>query len=885
MTGFKGANRPPEWIIGFFLWFSNDHVKDAVLGDLLELYQYRRRSMSKRKADLLFIFNIIQFLQPFATRKKRRSTQLNHLDMFSNYLKIAWRSMGRQKMYSAIKVGGFALGLATCMVIFLFIRHELSYDNIANGDRTYRVYNHYLGADGGKWVSTPANMASVIRTSYPEVEKVGRLIPYQWFDAGSNLVRRDDQLESTFEEKIAYADNDLLDVLDIPLIYGDRSKALTQPRSVVISKKKADKYFPNENPIGKMIVLNDDKTKVFTIGGVMEDFPANRHIDFDFFLTLANVEFWKGEQDSWCCWNYDVYLRLRPDANPHELEQKLLSIKDTYYVGYLKETGNTSMEDVQKNHTFKLQPIDEVYLAGNVIGDNHRHGDIKYVWMFGAVAVFILLLACINFINLSTAKSANRAKEVGLRKVVGSFRSSLIRQFLTESLLYSFVSFGIAILIMIVALPFFNSLAGKTLTVPWFQWWFFPSLIASAVLIGFIAGMYPSFYLSAFKPIDVLKGRVSRGSKSGSLRGAMVVFQFTTSIILIIGTFVIYKQMSYILNAKIGFNKEQVLMIQGANTLNKNSESFKIELSKLAGVEHVTISNYLPVHGTHRDQNGFWREGKTKEEKSVGAQAWWVDEDYLATMGIKLLEGRNFSRSIASDSSAVIINQAMVKALGIKDPLSEKVENWKPWKIIGVVEDFHFEPMTQKIGPLAFMLGKGGSVVSVKVSSDQMTNVIEEVTRVWKTFLPNQPIRYTFLDESYARMYDDVNRAGRILTSFSVLAIVVACLGLFALSAFMVEQRNKEISIRLVLGASMNSIFKLLTQNFVIMVVIAFVIAVPIGWYLMQKWLDDFEYKITLTWDIFAVAGLVSLVIALLTVSYQSIKAALINPAQRLKQD
>lgn len=806
--------------------------------------------------------------------------------MFSNYLKIAWRSMNRQKMYTAIKIGGFALGLATCMVIFLFIRHELSYEkDLVNGDRVYRVYNHYLGTDGGKWVAMPANLASILRTSYGEVEKAGRLIPYNWFNAGNNLVRRDDQVESTYEEKFAYIDNDMLDILEIPMIYGDRSKALLEPNTIVISKKKANKYFPNENPVGKLLVLNDDKTKVFTVGGVMDDFPPNRHINFDFFLTLSNVEFWKGEQTSWCCWNYDVYVRLRPDANVSELEGKMLSIKNTYYVGYLKETGNASAEDVRKNHTFKLQPVGDIYLAGREIGDNHQHGDIRYVWLFGAVAVFILLLACINFVNLSTAKSANRAKEVGLRKVVGSFRSSLIRQFLTESTLYSFVSFAFGLLILVLALPFFNTLAGKTLSVPWNEWWLFPALISSAIAIGVIAGMYPSFYLSAFKPIDVLKGKVSRGSRSGSLRGAMVVFQFTTSIILIIGTFVIYRQMNYILNAKLGFNKDQVLMIQGANTLGKNREAFKMELEKLAGVEHVTINNYLPVHGTPRDQNTYWREGKTKEEKSVGAQSWWIDEDYIATMGIRLIEGRNFDPSIKSDSSAVIINQAMVKALGLKNPLEEKIENWTVWHVIGVVEDFHFETMKEKIGPLCFKYGTGGSIASVKVSSNQMTNVIDEVSEVWKHFLPNQPIRYTFLDQSYARMYDDVTRTGKILTSFSVLAIVVACLGLFALSAFMVEQRNKEISIRLVLGASVKNIFRLLTQNFVMMVAIAFVIAVPIGWYLMKSWLEDFEYKIGLTWDIFAMAGLVSVVIALLTVSYQSIKAAFVNPASRLKSE
>lgn len=369
------------------------------------------------------------------------------------------------------------------------------------------------------------------------------------------------------------------------------------------------------------------------------------------------------------------------------------------------------------------------------------------------------------------------------------------------------------------------------------------------------------------------------------MRGAMVVFQFTTSIILIIGTSVIYRQMNFILNAKLGFNKEQVLMIQGANTLGKKRDAFKTELIKLSGVDHVTVNNYLPVDGTNRDQNIFWKDGRSKEDKGIGAQAWWIDEDYLATMGIKLVEGRNFDPRIKSDTIACIINQAMVKALELKNPLEEKVMNWRSWQVIGVVEDFHFETMKEKIRPLCFRYGTGGSIVSVKISSNEMASVVENISAVWKTFLPNQPIRYTFLDQSYARMYDDVTRTGKILTSFSVLAIVVACLGLFALSAFMVEQRNKEISIRLVLGASVKNIFRLLTQNFLIMVAIAFVIAVPIGWYLMRSWLEDFEYKITLTWDIFAWAGVLSVLIALTTVSYQSIKAALVSPASRLKSE
>ncbi len=622
--------------------------------------------------------------------------------MLQNYFKMAWRTMGRQKMYTAIKIGGFALGLATCMVIALYIKQELSYDtHYKNADRIYRVYNHFDAPDGGKWTSFPASMGPILKADYPEVEKSGRLIPFKWFDAGSSLVRRSDETESIYEEGIAYADQELLEILEMPMIYGNPSRALSEPHSIILSKSKADKYFPNQDPVGKLIVLNNDPAKTFTVGGVFPDFPSNHHLQFDFFLTLKEVEFWEGEQASWCCWNYNVYILLRPDANPREFEKKMLAVKDVHYVGHLKETGNQSAEEVAKYHSFKLQSVNEIYLKSEDLGDNLSHGSMRYIWLFGAVAVFILLLACINFINLSTAKSANRAKEVGLRKVVGSFRISLIRQFLTESIMYSVISVLMALIIVVIALPFFNSLSGKSLTVPWNELQLYPMLIAFTLFIGVLAGLYPSFYLSAFKPIEVLKGSLSRGSKSSGLRSAMVVFQFATSIVLIIGTFVIYRQMNFILNAKVGFDKDQMVLVQGTNTLdNEKMEIFKSELKKYAEIKNVTSSNYLPVAGTNRDQNGFWKDGKSKEDKGVGAQAWRVDENYIPTLNIKLIEGRNFDFTIASDSQAVIINQAMVKALGLKNPLEEKIMNWQTWNVIGVVEDFHFESMKDKIGPL-----------------------------------------------------------------------------------------------------------------------------------------------------------------------------------------
>lgn len=392
--------------------------------------------------------------------------------------------------------------------------------------------------------------------------------------------------------------------------------------------------------------------------------------------------------------------------------------------------------------------------------------------------------------------------------------------------------------------------------------------------------------LPSFKPAEVLKGTVSKGSRSSGLRSALVVFQFATSIVLIIGTFIIYKQMNFILHTKVGFDKDQVVMIQGTNTLGEQRVTFKDELLQLSEVEDVTLTDYLPVMGTNRDQNTFYKEGKTREDRGVPGQFWFVDADYIHTLGMKILEGRDFNKQLASDSQAVVINQAMVKSLGLKKPVGERITNtYTVYTVIGVVEDFNFESMKGAIGPICLTLGKGGSVAAVKVNSRNMAGAVASLTKVWNKFMPHQPFRYSFLDESYARMYEDVSRTGKILTCFATLAIIVACLALFALSSFMVEQRGKEISIRLVMGATTGSIFQLLTKNFVKLVLIALIIAAPLAWYMMQKWLEDYAYKIDVTWDVFVLAGVVSVIIALFTVSYQSIRAAMANPANRLRSE
>jgi putative ABC transport system permease protein len=809
--------------------------------------------------------------------------------MLENYIKIGWRNLVKQKMYALIKIGGFAIGIASCLLIALFIRQELSYDlHYPDGDRIYRVVEHYHADNGEvhKGVSFPAPMGNVLKEDFPEVEKVGRFNAGKLFGAGSNSFRRTDKTETFHEEGFAYADQTLLEILRVPFIYGDLRQALSEPNSMVITRSKADKYFPNEDPIGKTVILNNDNARIYKIGGVIEDLPATSHLEAYFLITLTAFERWPGEQTNWHSSNYMTYIMLHQGADKSRLEKKLLSLVKKYYLPRMIESGETNPVEKSKKSSFALQPVKDIHLNLDGVTDDLPHGDIRYIWLFGAIAAFILIIACINFINLSTAKSANRAREVGIRKVAGSLRNNLIKQFLTESILYSFFSFAVAVLMACLLLPYFNSLLGKPVTFPWNEWWLLPTLIAGALIVGILAGLYPSFYLSSFRPIQVLKGDVSRGSKSSPVRNVLVVFQFVTSIGLIVSTAVIYRQMEFVLNKKLGFDKDQVLLVQSTNMIGDQVSTFRDELLQLPGVKTASISDYLPVDGTARDRNGFWTAAQTKEDR-IGCQIWRVDHDYVKTMGMKILEGRDFSREMPSDSQAVIINQAMAKALGMKDPLGQRITNgWEGFRaVIGVMEDFHFESMQETIRPLCLALGSSPSIVSVKVSTNDMPGLIHAVTAAWKKFSPDLPIRYNFLDERYAVMYSDVERMGRIFSSFAALAITVACLGLFALSAFMVEQRGKEISIRLVLGASVNNIFQLLTGNFIKLVMISLIIAAPVAWYTMQKWLEDFAYRIDIGWDVFLLSGLMSVGIALLTISYQSIRAALIDPVKNLKSE
>ncbi|SEL53785.1 ABC transporter permease [Parapedobacter koreensis] len=814
--------------------------------------------------------------------------------MIKNYLKIAWRNLTKHRLYSAIKIGGFAFSIAACMLITLYTIHETSYDqSYPDADRLYRVVGQFT--DNGnviKGISFEGPFAEAMKADFPEIEQAGRLLPNPLFGAGSNQVATDSHPESAHEDGVIYMDQQLLDLLQLPMVYGDRQYALSQPNTVVLTASKANKYFADSNPIDKVIYLNNDKSKPYVVKGIIQDIPTNSHLyGYDIFLTLSGIHFYDGEQTNWLASNYVTYFKVKPGTDVRQLEKKTTkNYVEHYLIPALKASGHQIPKSIETAGLL-LQPVPGIHLHSYDIRDYNEgsaKGDIRFVWLFGGIAVFILLIACINFINLSTAKSANRAKEVGLRKVVGSYRSSLTTQFLIESVLYSILSIILGALLAWLFLPLFNQLADKRLTFPWTSPWLLPIILLSALGIGLLAGLYPALYLSGFRPIHVLKGQLSRGSRNPILRNGLVVFQFTTSIILIVGTLIINQQMRFILNRKIGFDKDQVMLIQATHTLGKQVTTLKDEIRNLPDVLDVTVSDYLPVQmdGVKRNGNSFWREGRVNADPSVGGQFWQIDENYLPTLGIHLVEGRNFNRELATDREAAIINQSLAKSLQLTNPIGAQITNSRQkMTIVGVVEDFNFEPMRDEVGGVCLVLGNSPSIMAVKINGGNLSASIAAITAKWEEFAPEQPIRFTFLDESFATMYGDVQRIGMIFTCFATLAILIACLGLFGLAAFITEQRTKEIGIRKVLGATVTGIVGLLSRDFVRLVAIAIVIATPIAWWAMNQWLEDFAYRIDIQWWIFAVAGLAAVMIALLTVSWQAIRAAVANPVESLRDE
>jgi putative ABC transport system permease protein len=814
--------------------------------------------------------------------------------MFRNYFTIALRNLRKHSFYTFINVAGLAIGIASCLIITLFILNEASYDkHFPNADRVYRINSEILfNGNHLNLAVMPAPAAETFKHDFPEVEASVRFRERGW----RRIKRTVDNIK---EQYTIYGSQGMFEVFGIKLLEGNVSGALTEPNTMVISKSKADKYFPNESPVGQTLIV--DNTENYKITGVFEDFPVNTHFKFDFVFSMEGLE--EAKSDNWLGNNFNTYILLKEGAKPQDLEAKFPKIIDTYIGPQVKSLfgGDFTMEKFAASGNklaYTLMPVTDIHLHSDLTAELGANGDITYVYLFGAIALFILGIACINFMNLSTARSANRAKEVGVRKVLGSLRSHLIRQFLMESSLLSVFSFILAVGLAFVLIPAFNSMAGMSLNLPFDAPMFYIVLLGAATVIGLLAGLYPSMFLSAFKPVNVLKGKVALGMKSGAVRSSLVVLQFMISIFLVVGTITVQKQLAFIQNKKLGFRKDQVLVLHNIEILGSKQEALKNELLKSPRIKNVSTSGFLPIANWGRNNNSFWPEGtQPSQDNMITMESWRVDHDYVPTLDMKIVQGRNFSKEFLSDSTAVILNQTAVKRFGFKDPIGEKIQTFPynngkletekalTYTVVGVVEDFHFESLKENITPLSLILGQSGWSMPIRFQSADTKEVIDDVEATWKAVAPGQPFEYTFLDEAFGRMYSSEQRVGKVLGVFASLAIIIACLGLFALTSFTAEQRTKEIGIRKVMGASVSSIVLLLSKEFGKLIVIAFLLAAPLSWFAVDSWLENYTYKTEIGIFVYILAGLAAFLLAWITMGYQSIKAARSNPVTSLRSE
>jgi putative ABC transport system permease protein len=807
--------------------------------------------------------------------------------MFKNYIKTAFRSLKKNKGFTAINILGLALGLCVCMLIVFYVIDELSYDKYnTKADRIYRVNNDIkFGGQTRSFAEVPAPLASTFTNNFPEVEKVVRFRGW-----GEYKIRKGNQ--NVQEYSIIYADPEIFDVFTLPMLDGDPATALKQPRSIVINQTMAKKYFNTTNAVGKMLLLNDSLN--YKVTGVIKDIPKQSHFRFDFFLAMTDLD--ESKQDNWLSNNFNTYILLKPGTDVRKLEAKFPSLVKKSVGGQLQAAIRINYDQFEKTGGYfrvNLTPLQDIHLRSNRLAELDDNSNIQYVYIFSAIAIFILLIACVNFMNLSTARSANRAREVGVRKVLGSPRKFLIAQFLSESVMVTFIATVIAVLGAWALLPLFNQTSGKELafTAQTFVW-LAPALLVAVVVIGCLAGSYPAFFLSAFQPIDVLKGKLASGFKGGFLRSFLVVFQFSISIFLIIGTMVIYHQLKYIQSKNLGYDREHVLVIKNTNSLGNDAKVFKHQLQGLPGVESATLSGYSPTAG-NRNSTTFFTSQAHDSKTALSTQFWDVDADYVPTMGMKVTAGRNFAKEMMTDSTGLVINETAARQLGFADPIGKELylpmdntaTKLKQMHIIGVVKDFNFNTLRDNVTALVFQLNENNGRLSVRVKTTNMPDFINQVKGQWQAVSPNLGFDYSFMDEEFDASYRSEQRIGTIFIAFTTMAIIIACLGLFGLAAYAAEQRTKEIGIRKVLGANVSIIVGMLSKDFIKLVVISIVIASPLAWFSMQQWLNGFAYRDGIKWWIIVAAGAGAMFIAIVTISLQSIKAALANPVKSLKSE
>ncbi|MDN3203317.1 ABC transporter permease [Algoriphagus sediminis] len=805
--------------------------------------------------------------------------------MLKNYLKIAFRNLRNNKIYSTINILGLSLGIAASVLIVVFIADELSYDKFhPQSENQYRVdFTGKLNGNEFNMAMTGAPIGPAMAEEIPEVESTLRV--GQW----ESLPIQYEELTFT-EGKVLVVEKNFFDFFGFELLQGDPATVLDGPNKVVISEDNAKKYFGEEDPIGKVLLRGSGKTAT-EVSGVISNPPSNSHLTYDMIISGDSWEYMKNE--NWSSNNLYTYFRTYPEVDMSNVQAGLDGFIEKYFGPEIEQYLGFSMDELRaqgNNVGYGFMPVEDIHLYSELSEEPTTPGSIQYLYIFGAISIFIILIACINFMNLATAKSANRAKEVGVRKTIGASRIPLIGQFLAESMIYSFLSGLVALVFILIALQPFNALSGKDLS-----WLVFldPVLLlaffAFLFIVGLLAGSYPAFYLTSFAPSEVLKGKVRKGAKRSGFRNGLVVFQFFVSISLIISSLVVYKQLTYMQEVNLGFDKENVINLLHTRSLGNNAEAFKQELLSNTGFKAASYANNLPPA---IDWTSVYRAVDTEQDFLFTMN--WVDKDHLDAMGYEMVEGRFFSEEFPSDSTALIVNESAFKQIGWTElDGTQKISGYfnadenEVREVIGVIKDFNYDNLKLKIEPLIMGIEpEYFQEMAIRLNPGDIADRIEIIEELWRKYADGAAFEYSFVDSNFDSLYRSEKNMGNIILVFTVLAISIACLGLFGLAAFTTEQRAKEISIRKALGASMPNLITLLSKDFTLLVLVAFIIAGPLAYYVMDTyWLQNFAFKTSIGWALILGSGVMAVVIAWLTVSYQSFKTAASNPVDHLKSE
>lgn len=876
-------HQPPKWLDRLFEWYCHPEQIEVLRGDLYELYQERMENGSKTRADLLFLINVLDLCRPFVMKKRSKNTQSNQMAMFKNYFKITYRNFTRQKVYSFLNVSGLAIGITCAILIFLYIQDELSYDRFhTKSDRIYRVLEHFESDGVGEHsASLPFPTGPTLKNDFPrQVEHVVRLFNFQ----SPTLALANREADKAFNEsRLFFADSTFLSVFDFELIAGDRASALDEPNSILITKSMARKYFTGEDPMGKTLEYQGRQNLKVT--GVLEDAPDNAHFQFDFIVSFSSLKPWFGGNypRSWYwnpCWTYVV---LEENTSEDDLASFFPDFVSKYFPEFIRE-------DVD----LELQPLHDIHLYSKLDYEIQANSNVANIYIFGSVAVFVLLIAGINFINLSTARATKRAKEVGVRKSLGSARSQLITQFVFESVVLTYLSVVIALVIVFLLLPPFNILVEKSITTgALFNSTFLLGLIGLGLVIGLLSGFYPAFVLSSFKSISVLKGAHQK-TKGLNFRRVLVTAQFSISIFLIIGTIIGFNQLGFLQNQDNGFDQENIVMVPVIRSpMGQHYENFRS--LALQSPHILSVTAVEEIVGAKHQVGNYQFEGM---DKSRPFPRFNVRHDFAETMNIDLVAGRDYTRDmITDDTLALVVNESLVKAMDWGTP--EEAINKRFYrrgelkgKVVGVLKDYHFVSKHHEIGPIVIDLNMNPRAfnlfikyLAVKVDGQHVQEAVSDLESSWRELLPNRPFDFFFLDDQLNQSYKAEQKLSQVTIIFSVFAIFVACLGLFGLATFSIERRTKEIGVRKVLGITTAQIIVLLSKEFFYLIVIAFVVAIPVSYFFIQEWLNGFAFRIDLQFWPFIVAGMATMLIAGLTIAFHARRASAINPASTLKYE